>query len=385
MGRMKKMGFATKAVRGGQRPDPTTGAIVTPIYQTATYVLEELGKGRGYDYSRTTNPTRETLERNIAELEGGRFGVAFASGMAAISATLHLLKQGDHVVVSDDVYGGTYRLFQQVLRKYGLSFTFVDTTNLPSIERALKNNTRMMWIESPSNPLLKITDIEAVSELAKEFSVMLVADTTMFTPYFLRPLELGVDVVIHSTTKYLSGHNQVIGGAAVTDDEKIHEDLRFIQNSVGAVPGPLDCWLTILGIKTLHLRMRRHNDNALRVARFLESHPKVERVIYPGLESHPQHSLATRIGGFGGIMSFEPEGGFSAAKRFLRSLKLCSLAESLGATETMVTHPATMTHGSIPEEMRLKRGITDGLIRLSVGIEDAEDIIQDLDQALAKA
>ncbi|MFQ5951591.1 MAG: trans-sulfuration enzyme family protein, partial [Candidatus Geothermarchaeales archaeon] len=220
MGKRKETGFATKAVRGGQRPDPTTGAIVTPIYQTATYVLEELGKDRGYDYSRTTNPTRETLERNIAELEGGRFGVAFASGMAAISATLHLLKQGDHVVVSEDVYGGTYRLFQHVLRKYGLSFTFVDTTDLPSIERALKNNTRMMWIESPSNPLLKITDIEAVSELAKEFSVMLVADTTMFTPYFLRPLELGVDVVIHSTTKYLSGHNQVIGGAAVTDDEK---------------------------------------------------------------------------------------------------------------------------------------------------------------------
>lgn len=379
------MKFATKAVRAGQKPDPVTGAIVTPIYQTATYVLEELEKSKGYDYSRTTNPTRSVLERLIAEIENAKFGLTFASGMSAESAIVTLLKQGDHVIVSDDVYGGTYRLFEKILTNFGLSFTYVDTTKAENVKMALKENTRMIWVETPSNPLLKISDIEAIAKISKENGILLVVDSTFATPYFFNPLELGADIVIHSTTKYLSGHNQLIGGALATNDERLYEQLKFIQNAVGAVPSAFDCWLTILGIKTLHLRMERHNKNAIEVSKFLESHPKIERVIYPGLKSHPQHEVAKRqMRGFGGVLSFELKGGLEAGKKLMNSVKLCYLAESLGATETMITHPATMTHTSIPREQRIARGITDGLVRLSVGIEDVTDIIADLEQALEK-
>lgn len=388
--------FETKCVHGGQKPDPTTGAIVTPVYMTATYVLDKIGGGKGYDYSRTINPTRAAMENLLAELEGAKHGIAFASGLAAITNILSLLSKGDHVVSTDDIYGGVYRLFEQVLKRFGLEFTYADTSQPENIESAIKDNTKMLWIETPTNPLLKITDVEAAAKIAKEKNLISVVDSTFATPYSLRPLEYGIDIAMHSTTKYISGHNNLIGGFAATNSDSLGEKLSFLQNATGAIPGPMDCWLVMLGTKTLHLRMERHEKNAREIAAFLESHPKIERVIYPGLESHPQHEIAKRqMKGFGGMISFELKGGVNypninvrevlPGERFANSLKLVLLAESLGAVESMLTHPATMTHKSIPREQRLARGITDGLVRLSVGIEDAGDIKADLAQALEKA
>ena len=377
------MKFATKAVRAGITPDPTTGSIVPPIYQTATYTLEKLGKDKGFDYTRSSNPTRSVLEENLAALEGGTFGIAFASGMSATDAVLRLLSAGDHIVSTDDVYGGVSRLFDKILTRYELSFSYVDTSVPENIVGAIRPNTKMIWVETPTNPLLNITDLEAVSKIAKEKKLILAVDSTFATPYLLRPLEFGADLVIHSTTKYLSGHNQLIGGMVVTNAGELHEQLKFLQKSVGAVPGPFDCWLTILGLKTLPLRMDRHCVSALAIAKFLEQHPKVSRVSYPGLPNHPQHDIAKReMTGFGGMITFELTGSLESGVALMNNVKLCSLAESLGAVETMITHPATMTHGEVPREARLRRGLTDSLIRLSVGIEDVGDIQSDLEQAL---
>ena len=379
------MKFATKAVRAGISPDPTTGAIVPPIYQTATYTLDEIGKDKGYDYSRGSNPTRNVLEENIAAIEGGKYGIAFASGMSAIDAVTRLLSAGDHVVASDDVYGGVTRLFDQILSRYGLTFSYVDTANPEDILDAIRPNTKMLWVETPTNPLLKITDLETVSKIATTHNLLFGVDSTFATPYVLRPLEFGVDVVLHSTTKYLSGHNQLIGGIVVTNREDIYEEMKFMQKSVGAVPGPFDCWLTLMGLKTLPLRMECHSTNGMAVAQFLENHSKVKQVIYPGLPSHPQHEIAKyQMRGFSGMITFELNGDVQAAIALMNSVKLCSLAESLGAVETMITHPASMTHASIPPEARRKRGLMDALVRLSVGIENVEDIIGDLEQALEK-
>jgi len=377
------MKFDTKVVRAKIKPDPETGAIVPPIYATATYVLERVGKNKGFDYSRSSNPTRQILEEQLAELEGGKYGVCFSSGMAAVDACLKLLSAGDHVVCSDDVYGGVSRLFNQILAKYGLKFTYVDTTNPLLVERTIRKNTKMLWIETPTNPLLKVTDLLSMAKIARKHKLYYVVDSTFATPALLRPLEYGADIVVQSTTKYLSGHNQLIGGAIITRQKKIFDEMKFVQKSIGAVPSPFDSWLTLLGIKTLSLRMKRHSENAQAVAEFLESHPKISRVIYPGLKSHPQHEIALRqMSGFGGMISFELKGGIPAAKKLMNSVKLCALAESLGAVETMITHPATMTHTSVPKKVRLVRGLSDGLVRLSVGIEDVYDIIQDLRRAL---
>ncbi len=377
------MKFETKVVRGSYRPDPTTGAILPPIYQTATYVLPEVGKNLGYDYTRSSNPTRELLEELLAELEGGKYGVAFASGMSTVDAVMKLFKPGDHIVCSDDVYGGVSRLFNQILQNYGLEFTYVDSSNPSAIEEAIRPETKMIWVETPTNPLLKVTDIEAAASIAKQKGILLGVDSTFATPALLRPLEWGADIVVHSTTKYLSGHNQLIGGCAITNDQELFEKLKFFQKSIGAVPSPFDSWLTILGVKTLALRMKKHSENALKVAQFLESHPKVAKVSYPGLPSHPGHQVAKRqMSDFGGMISFELKGGIPAGIALLNGVKLCALAESLGAVETMITHPATMTHADVPKEEREARGLTDGLVRLSVGIEAAEDIIEDLERAL---
>ena len=380
------MKFDTKVVHAGIRPDPTTGSIVPPIYQTATYVLDEVGRDKGFDYTRSSNPTRQVLEENLAALDSGRFGVMFASGMAAVDSALKLLQSGDHVVCSDDVYGGVSRHFNNVLASHGLAFTYVDTSQPETVRQAIRPETKMLWIETPSNPLLKITDIEAMSAIAKEAGVYLAVDSTFATPVYLRPIELGADIVMHSTTKYLSGHNQIIGGVLVTDREDIFDRFKFIQKTIGAVPSPFDCWLTLLGVKTLHLRMPRHSENAQAVAEFLEGHDKIERVTYPGLTSHPRHGLArAQMSGFSGMMTFELEGGVESGRAVMNAVELAGLAESLGAVETMITHPATMTHVDVPVEERRARGLTDGLVRLSVGIEDVDDIIADLEQALAKA
>lgn len=379
------MKFDTKVVRAGITPDPTTGSIVPPIYQTATYVLEEVGKDKGFDYTRSSNPTRQILEQQLASLDGGKYGICFASGMASVDSCLKLLKAGDHVVCSDDVYGGVSRHFNKVLTRYNLHFTYVDTSNPEKVREAIRPETKMLWIETPTNPLLKITDVAAMASLAKSHDLLLGVDSTFATPVFLRPLEFGADIVLHSTTKYLSGHNQLIGGVVITNREDIFEEMKFIQKTIGAVPSPFDCWLTILGVKTLHLRMKRHASNAQLVAEFLEAHSKVERVTYPGLPSHPQHDVAKeQMDGYSGMISFELVGGVSAGRTVMNSVKLCALAESLGAVETMITHPATMTHADVPKEERLARGLTDGLVRISVGIEDPTDIIADLEQAMKK-
>ena len=379
------MKFDTKIVRAGITPDPTTGAIVPPIYQTATYVLPEIGRDLGFDYTRSANPTREILENNLAAIEGGKFGTCFASGMSAVDSVLKLLNMGDHVVCSDDVYGGVSRHFNNILVNYGLTFTYVDSSNPENVENAITSETKLLWVETPTNPLLKVTDLSAMSKIANDHGILFGVDSTFATPVFLRPFEFGADIVMHSTTKYISGHNQIIGGIIITNDEEIHEKMKFVQKTIGAVPSPFDCWLTLLGVKTLHLRMKRHASNAQVVAEFLESHPQVEKITYPGLESHPQYAVAKeQMDGFSGMISFELKDGIPAGKTLMNSVKLCSLAESLGAVETMITHPATMTHVDVPEEDRHARGLTDGLVRISVGIEDVDDIIEDLKHALEK-
>ena len=377
------MKFDTKVVQAGITPDPTTGAILPPLYQTATYVLEEVGKDKGFDYTRSSNPTRQVMEEILAILDGGKFGIAFASGMSAVDSCMRLLKAGDHVICSDDVYGGVSRHFNQILVNYDLHFSYVDSSNSANIENAIQSNTKLIWIETPTNPLLKITDLEAVGNIAKKHNILFGVDSTFATPVFLRPLEFGADLVMHSTTKYLSGHNQLIGGVVITNRENLFDQLKFVQKSIGAVPGPFDCWLTILGIKTLDLRMKKHDSNAQTVAKYLEAHSKVASVTYPGLPSHPAHETAKKqMSGFSGMISFELTGGISAGKIVMNSVKLAKLAESLGAVETMITHPATMTHADVQKNEREARGLTDGLVRLSVGIENPDDIIADLEQAL---
>ena len=378
------MGFSTDAIHVGQEPDPTTGAIIVPIYQTSTFVQEALGKHKGYEYARTSNPTRVALERNLAALERARFGFAFASGMAAINALMTLLKGGDHILAGHNLYGGSFRLFERVLKDFGLAFGYADTCRLGEVETAFRPNTRLLFIETPTNPIMEITDIAAAAAVAHRHGALLAVDNTFMSPYFQRPLELGADIVVHSTTKYLNGHSDGVGGAVMLNDAALAERLKFLQNAAGAILGPFDSWLVLRGVKTLAVRMERHNQNGLAVAQFLASHPKVKKVYYPGLPSHPQHELARKqMSGFGGMIAFET-GSLENARTVLNSVRLCSLAESLGGVETLISHPATMTHASVPAEERQRLGITDGLVRISVGIEDVEDLISDLDQALAK-
>ena len=380
------MNMDTKVVHAGLKPDPTTGSILPPIYQTATYVLEKVGQDKGFDYTRSSNPTRQTMEEHLAAIDNGKYGAAFASGMAAVDSCLKLLKAGDHVICSDDVYGGVSRHFNQVLVNYDLHFSYVDSSEPINVENAIQPTTKMIWIETPTNPLLKVTDLDAVGKIAKNHDLIYGVDSTFATPVFLRPLEFGADLVMHSTSKYLSGHNQLIGGVVITNRKDLFEHLKFVQKTIGAVPSPFDCWLTILGIKTLDLRMKKHTENAQSVAEFLEGHPKVGTVTYPGLPSHPMHHVAKeQMSGFSGMISFELTGGTTAGKKVMNAVQLIQLAESLGSVETMITHPATMTHGDVPKEERLARGLTDGLVRLSVGIENVNDIIHDLEIALEKA
>jgi len=378
------MGFATIAIHTGSEPDESTGSVTVPIYQTSTYAQEGLGKNKGYEYARTQNPTRSALERNVAALEGGRFGFAFASGMAAIDATLRLVKAGEHVVVSDNTYGGTARLFTRILANYNLEFDFVDTSEPLNVEAAIKPNTKMVFIETPTNPVMIVTDLKEVSEIAHRAGARVVCDNTFMSPYLQRPLEFGVDIVVHSTTKYLNGHSDGVGGIVVLNDEEDANWIGFVQNSAGAILSPFDSWLVMRGTKTLALRMEQHDKSGRAVAAFLEEHPKVRKVYYPGSASHPQHALARRQqNGFGGMVAFDV-GSLAAARTVLESVKLCTLAESLGGVETLISHPATMTHASVDEAKRGRLGITDGLVRISVGIEDTDDIIADLDQALDK-
>jgi len=377
------MRFETLAIHAGERPDKTFGAVSVPIYQTSTFVFEDVGKTRGYDYSRTANPTRKVLEDTLAQLEGGKAGFAFATGMAAEMTVVHLLKAGDHVISGDDVYGGTYRLFQNVMCDLGLEFTFLRMSNRQVIERAIKPNTRMIWIETPSNPLLNITDVKMVVDVARKHNILTVIDNTFATPYFLRPIEYGVDLVVHSTTKYLNGHCDVVGGAVVTTTDELTQRVQFLLNAMGTCASPFDCWLVLRGIQTLPLRMRKHEENAMAVASYLQSHKAVSRVFYPGIESHAGHEIAKRqMKGFGGVVSFELKGGIKAVDNFLRRLKVFSLAESLGGVASLAEHPATMSHASMPPDYRAKIGISDDLIRLSIGLESIEDLIDDLGQAL---
>ncbi len=375
--------FATRAVHAGQTPDPTTGAIMPPIFQTSTYVQESLGHPReGYEYARVTNPTRSALEKNVASLEGGRHGMAFASGLAAIEAVVKRLSAGDHVIYEENVYGGTHRMFQTVFAKLGIEFTPVDTREAERVREALRPETRLIHVETPTNPMMRLTDLGAVAAVAREAGVPLSVDNTFATPFNQRPLELGATIVLHSTTKYLNGHSDVIGGIVVTSDDQIADELRYQQKATGGVPGPMDCWLVLRGTKTLPLRMEAHNRNGQLVAEYLAQHPAVERVYYPGLSDHPQHALAQRqMRGYTGMVSIEL-GSLERARKFMEATRLFALAESLGGVESLVNHPAIMTHASVPREMREAMGITDGLVRLSAGIEDPEDLMEDLDRAL---
>ncbi|HEY1884221.1 MAG TPA: cystathionine gamma-synthase [Candidatus Cybelea sp.] len=376
------MRFSTKAIHVGQEADPATGATIVPIYQTSTYTQARVGEHKGFDYSRTINPTRLALERQLASLEGARYASAFSSGMAATSAVINLLSSGDHVVVGDDLYGGTYRLFERVFARYGLEFTYVDMRDLTAVAGAVRPNTKLFWIETPSNPLLNIVDIAAIAALRRPDQAVAV-DNTFATPYFQQPLALGAQIVVHSTTKYVGGHSDVVGGVAITNESELFDRIKFAQNAAGGVPGPHDAWLTMRGAKTLAVRMREHARNAGSIAEFLESRDDVERVYYPGLRSHPQHELARRqMSGFGGMLSFTLKGGAQRALEFAGRLTYFSLAESLGGVESLICHPARMTHGSIPREVREARGVTDELLRLSVGIEDLDDLIDDLRQNL---
>ncbi|HEY0386039.1 MAG TPA: cystathionine gamma-synthase [Pyrinomonadaceae bacterium] len=376
------MGFATTAIHAGQEADPTTGAVTVPIYQTSTYQQDGLGKHKGFEYARTQNPTRMALERNIAALEGARFGYAFASGMAAIDATLRLIKAGEHVIVSDNTYGGTFRLFTRILANYNIEFDFVDTSEVSNVEAAIRQNTKMVFVETPTNPVMIVTDLQAVSDVAHAAGARVVCDNTFMSPYLQRPLDFGVDIVVHSTTKYLNGHSDGVGGVVILNDEEDANWIGFVQNSAGAILSPFDSWLVLRGTKTLALRMEQHDRSGRAVAQFLEEHPQVQKIYYPGSLSHRQHDLARRQQkGFGGMVAFDV-GSLAAARTVLESVKLCTLAESLGGVETLISHPATMTHASVLPETRSRLGITDGLVRISVGIEDTDDIIADLDQAL---
>jgi cystathionine beta-lyase/cystathionine gamma-synthase len=380
-----KASFATRAVHAGQVPDPSTGAIMTPIYQTATYVQQGLARHQGFEYARTRNPTRDALERNLAALEGARHGFAFASGTAATETVLKLLSAGDHVVAGENLYGGTHRLMTQVFARFGLAFTFVDTRDIAKVAGAVTPNTRLIFIETPTNPLMRITDLAAVSALTRDRGLLLAVDNTFATPCFQRPVELGTDLVVHSTTKYLNGHSDMVGGAILCNRDDIADRLQFLQNASGAVPGPMDCWLALRGTKTLAIRMRQHDASGRRIALWLEHHPGVSRVLYPGLPSHEQHDLACRqMKGFGGMISLDL-GSASRARIMVESTRLFALAESLGGVESLIGHPVTMTHASVPKALRDRMGLTDGLVRLSVGIEDPDDLIADLEQALAKA
>jgi cystathionine gamma-lyase/cystathionine beta-lyase/cystathionine gamma-lyase/homocysteine desulfhydrase len=376
--------FSTICLHAGQEPDPSTGAIITPIYQTSTYVQEELGRHKGFEYGRTQNPTRLALERNIAAIERGKAGFAFASGMAAIGAIATMLQSGDHVIVSDNTYGGTFRLFDKVLTRYRLAFTYVDTSNLREVERAFTDTTRMLFVETPTNPMFKLTDLRAAADLAHRFEARLVVDNTFASPYIQRPIEAGADLVVHSTTKYLNGHSDSVGGVVVAVRPDDIEWLAFVQNGAGAILGPFDSWLVLRGTKTLALRMAQHNANGLALAEYLHKHPKVKQVYYPGLPSHPQFELAKRqMNGFGGMLAFDL-GSLDAARTLLNNVRLCALAESLGGVETLICHPATMTHASVPADRRERLGITEGLVRISAGVEDIDDLKDDVAQALDK-
>lgn len=376
------MGFSTTAIHAGNEPDPTTGAVSVPIYQTSTYAQDGLGRHKGFEYARTQNPTRAALEKNIAALEGARFGFAFASGMSAIDASLKLVKAGDHVILGDNTYGGTFRLFNRILSEYGVEFSLADASDIANFESAFRPNTKMVFVETPTNPVMTVTDLKAVSELAHTRGCKVVCDNTFMSPYFQRPIEHGVDIVVHSTTKYLNGHSDSVGGFVALNDEQDAEWIGFVQNGIGAILSPFDSFLVLRGTKTLAVRMEAHDKNGRVVANFLAEHPRVEKVYYPGLVSHPQHELAKRQqSGFGGMVSFET-GSLDNARKVLESVKLCTLGESLGGVESLISHPASMTHASVPEETRERLGITEGLVRLSVGIEDVEDILEDLDQAL---
>jgi cystathionine gamma-lyase len=376
--------FDTRAIFAGQRPDPTTGALMKPIYQTSTYEQASPGEHAGYEYSRTQNPTRQALEDCIASLEEAEHGIAYSSGCAATATVLHLLEEGARVLSCDDLYGGTHRLFTQVMEERGLSFEFVDMTDLELLEEKLTSGADLLWIESPTNPLLKIYDIEAICERAAAHGATVAVDNTFMSPYFQKPLALGADLVVHSTTKFINGHSDVVGGCVVTDDEDMAEELFFLQNSIGSVPGPMDAWLVMRGAKTLGVRMRKHAENAGRVADFLDGRADVNWVRFPGLESHPQYEIARRqMSGPGGVVTFELAGGLEKARRMLESVEVFSLAESLGGVESLIEHPAFMTHASMPEDVRQELGITDGLVRLSVGIEDGDDLLEDLGRALA--
>jgi cystathionine gamma-lyase len=380
-----QFGFGTRTVHAGQRPDATTGAIMPPIYQTSTYVQDGLGRHKGFEYARTRNPTRDALERNVATLEGASFGLAWASGLAATDAVLKLLNAGDHVICGENVYGGTHRLMERVFARLGLSFSFVDARETTRIEAAIASKTKMIFIETPTNPMMRLADLGAIGALAKSAGLVFAVDNTFATPYLQRPIEHGADLVIHSTTKYLNGHSDMVGGLVMTSREDLAEQLAFLQNASGAVPGPMDCWLALRGTKTLALRMRQHDASGRAIAAWLEQHPGVQQVYYPGLPSHEQHDLACRqMDGFGGMISLEL-GSIERAGAMVEATRVFSLAESLGGVESLIGHPASMTHGSVPEEMRQAMGLTDGLVRLSVGIEEVDDLIADLGQALGKA
>ncbi len=376
------MGFSTDAIHAGQIPDPTTGAVITPLYQTSTYKQDELGKHKGYEYGRTQNLTREALENNIAALEKGKYGIAFASGLAATHALMSLVKSGDHIIVSNNVYGGTYRLFEQNLTAFGLQYSWVDTSDLKNIENAIKDNTKLIFVETPTNPMLVLTDLNAVAKIAKKNKLLTVCDNTFMSPYFQNPLDWGIDIVLHSTTKYINGHSDVIGGMIVTSNEKVHERIRYIQNAAGGVPSPFDCWLVLRATKTLAVRMKQHDENARIFADWLVKTGMAEKVMYPGLKDHPQYELAKKqMRGFGGMVSAE-FGSIEKAKKVLNGVKIFTLAESLGGVESLICHPASMTHASVPKEERDKMGLTDSLVRFSVGIEDVEDLIEDVRKAL---
>jgi cystathionine gamma-lyase len=380
---MSEWGFTTRAIHVAQEPEPTTGAVTTPIFQTSTYAQEDIGVHKGFEYSRTDNPTRAVAEQVVASLEGGRYGLGFASGMAAESTVMHLLKAGDHIIAGDDLYGGTGRLFTRVFEKFGLEFTYVDPSDPALVEAAMRAETRLVWLESPTNPLLRIIDIQAVSEIAHRGNAIVVVDNTFASPLFQQPLSLGADLVVHSATKYLGGHSDLVMGMAITSDDDLYASLKFHQNAAGGIPGPFDSWLLLRGLKTLELRMRQHERNAMAVACLLENRPEVARVLYPGLPSHPQHELAARqMSGFGGIVTVDLAGGEEAARQLLRRTKLFQTAESLGGVESLADHPAIMTHASVPPERRTALGISGGLVRLSVGIENEADLLADLEDAL---